>query len=291
MNTFKFKPVLVATVLLSSTLVASCSSAPMESNSAAVEEVTESSAVENVAAKAEVPKAPPKLIKTAELALRVDSMDDVIPQVRAIAQQQQGDLISLLDNKPERRRHRHHASVKLRVPQDKLETTLESLSQLGTVQSQSISAQDVSNQLVDFQARLRNLRKTEAMLLKIMERSGSVGDVLNVAKELNEIRAQIEQIDAQLKDLRDRVAFSTITLQLEATTTSFPSEKPLDSQLGTTWSNATYSVAGFTKGLIKLGIWLLAYSPYLLVVAGIVWLGWLRGKKSSPSPASKSDSQ
>lgn len=67
---------------------------------------------------------------------------------------------------------------------------------MGTVENQMITAEDVSDQLVDVQARLRNLRKSEEMVLKIMERSGSVGDVLKAANELSTIRESIERIDA-----------------------------------------------------------------------------------------------
>ncbi len=60
------------------------------------------------------------------------------------------------------------------------------------------------------------MQKTESTLLEIMERSGSVSDVLKVAQELSDVRQSIEQINAQLKSLQNQVAYSTITLKLEA---------------------------------------------------------------------------
>jgi DNA repair ATPase RecN len=91
--------------------------------------------------------------------------------------------------------------MKIRIAQDKLETILDALAKLGTVQRRNLSAEDVTNQLVDIQARLRNLQQMEASLLQIMKRSGSVGDVPKVAKELSDVRESIEQIDAQLVNL------------------------------------------------------------------------------------------
>jgi hypothetical protein len=238
-----------------------------------------------------VPKSPPQLVKTAQLALTVESIDETLEAVSNIAKQQQGDILGLEDKKPQNSYSRPKASMQIRVPQANLEPTLDALAQLGTVESRNLSAEDVSNQLVDFQARLRNLRKQESLLLDIMERSGSVGDVLKVAQELNNIRQAIEQIDAQYKNLRNRVAYSTINLQLEAAVASSTAQPPLTSEVENAWKNATQSVGDFTTDLIRFGIWLAAYSPYLLVLAGIAWLSYNRFKKQpSPSPNQASDS-
>lgn len=238
-----------------------------------------------------VPKSPPQLVKTAQLALTVESIDETLEAVSNIAKQQQGDILGLEDNKPQNSYSRPKASMQIRVPQANLEPTLDALAQLGTVESRSLSAEDVSNQLVDFQARLRNLRKQESLLLDIMERSGSVGDVLKVAQELNNTRQAIEQIDAQYKNLRNRVAYSTINLQLEAAVASSTAQPPLTSEVENAWKNATQSVGDFTTDLIRFGIWLAAYSPYLLVLAGIAWLSYNRFKKQpSPSSTQASDS-
>ena len=86
----------------------------------------------------------------------------------------------------------------MRVPQNLLEKTLNELAELGAVQSRNISAEDVGEKIVDFQARLSNLRRTESNLLKIMDKSGSVKDILSVAQELSRVREQIVRFTAQL---------------------------------------------------------------------------------------------
>ena len=235
----------------------------------AVPEVAQAPAEPNLVA--DVPKAPPQLIKTAQLDLTVESMAEALPQVSAIAQQQQGDIVSLENIKPQNNRDPHTATVEMRVPQAQLDATLEQLSSLGTVRRQTVTAEDVSQQLVDFQARLRNLRKTEQMLLKIMDRSGSMGEVLQVTQKISEVRSQIEQIDAQLKDLQTRIAYSTINLDIEAIFAPTPVNRPVDAQFGDTWNAATHSMKQFSVGLTKVFLWLLAYSPYL-VLFSLPWL-------------------
>lgn len=238
----------------------------------------------NVAANPETPSVPrnrPQLIKKAAMTVVVDSVDKSIDAVTKIITKQQGDLISLNERQPTKSSSRHTASIQLRIPQNLLEATIEELTKLGTVENRNITAEDVSNQLVDFQARLTNLRKTEANLQKIMDKAGSVRDVLSVAQELSNVRQTIEQIDAQLKSLQNQVAYSTITLNLEAAVSSASPQRAVNSQIYETWNNSTQSLASFTVGLLKLGIWLIVYSPYVLILAAGVY-GLHRWRRNHP---------
>ncbi|MEO1401094.1 MAG: DUF4349 domain-containing protein [Cyanobacteria bacterium J06635_1] len=210
--------------------------------------------------------AQPHLIKRANLSLTVDSVDDALNQVSSILRQQRGDILDLQDHQPEAGRHRS-AHLNVRVPQANLEATLTALAELGTVNQRSITAEDVSHQLVDLQARLRNLRKSEEALQKIMERSGSIEEVLEVSRELSTVRQQIEQLAAQLKSLQTQVSYSTVELNIAAAVTTVDQPRPLGKKVGETWQNATQSVGSLTVGLLQIGLWLLAYSPYLAVIA------------------------
>ena len=242
-------------------------------------------AADRAVAAAEVPKAAPQLIKRAELNLVVASIEETIETVSALIQQQQGDVLGLQEYQPANKNVRHRASMQLRVPQARLETTLDALTELGTMQNRTITAEDVSNQLVDLSARLRNLRKSEQMVLKIMDRSGTVGEVLNASRELSNIRESIERLDAQFKNLQNQVAYSTITLNLEAAVSS--SGKPqlsIGLRVRETWGQATQAVNEFTFGLIQLGLWLLAFSPYLLLVLAGGALGYMRLHKQKSLP-------
>jgi len=228
---------------------------------------------------AETPATRPQLIKKAELSVVVKSIDATTKSVTNIVEKQQGDILGFQNQKPPDSSVRQTASVEIRVPQERLETTLEALAKLGTVENRALTAEDVTEQLVDSEARLRNLRKSEEMVLKIMERSGSVGDVLKASQELSKIRESIERIDAQLKSLRNQVAYSTISLTLQGAVSAQPTPEPsLGLRVQETWGKATHSVGELTLGLFGLGIWLLAYSPYFLLIAAAVY-GFNRFKK------------
>jgi hypothetical protein len=293
-----FKPSLAASAILATIVLTSCASATNKTSQAPMsapmqQEAAESSAdvggSNNMAmdaaktapaqgreAKAQAPASRPQLVKKAELALRVDSIDKSIRAVSQLIQKQQGDLLSLESYKPDQKNSGQTATMQMRVPQAKLESTLDSIAQLGTVERRALTAEDVSNQLVDYAARLRNFRKQESTLLKIMERAGSIPNVLQVSNELSQVRQSIEQLDAQLKSLRNQVAYSTITLSLQEAIASTVPERSLELQVQESWNQATYSVGALTTNFLKLGIWLIAYSPYLLLLTAAAWFCYSR---------------
>ncbi|MEM9542376.1 MAG: DUF4349 domain-containing protein [Cyanobacteria bacterium P01_E01_bin.42] len=265
-----------------------CSSAPETSHleaparlesdiamEASTEEVQEVAAVTGE----EIPRVAPQLIKTAEIDLQVESIDAIVTEIAEMVKQNRGDVLELRNNKPNNVGDRHSAFLRLRVPQQRLDRVLANIGELGISKRQTLSAEDVSTQLVDLDARLRNLRKQEDSLLAIMDRSGSIGDVLKVSQELGRVRSEIEQIDAQQKNLRDRVAFSTILVNLDTATAAVPRSRPLIGQLGETWENAVYGVGSLTTGMLKISLWLLAFSPYWLAIGVGIWLFRKYGKK------------
>jgi hypothetical protein len=269
-------------LLLSLYSMAGCAAVPQFSETAGdvAREAAPADAMANsaTAAKVTAPEAAPvatrqpQLIKRANLALTVSSVDESLEAVATVVQTQQGDILDLQDHQPEAGQYRR-AYVRIRVPQANLEQTLKALAALGTVDQRSITAEDVSTQLVDLQARLRNLRTSEEALLKLMDRSGSISDVLEVSRELSGVREQIEQLDAQLKTLQTQVSYSTLELTLKAAVTSTAPARPLTEKVGDAWQQATQSVGQFTVGLLQIGLWLLAYSPYLLIIALATGLG------------------
>jgi hypothetical protein len=233
----------------------------------------------------EVPKAAPQLIKTATISLRVEDVPKALESVSTLVKAQRGDILQLQDQRPQQTGDRHRATLALRVPQAQLDTTLEALGQLGSVQAQGVEAEDVSNQIVDAKARLKNLRKSEEVVLGIMERSGSVGDVLKVSQDLERIRSSIEQLDAQVQDLSQRVAYSTVRITLENEVIASPPSENLGTQLQETWSLATHGVSSLTVGLIKLILFLAAFSPYWGSIVVLIWFLNRRAKQHrQPQP-------
>jgi len=215
----------------------------------------------------------PQLVRQASLVLLTTNLDSAVADVQTIVQKAEGDLLSLQDYRsPEGTAH--EITVTLRVPQAQLEPVLNSIRPLGTVQQQTLTAEDVSTQLVDIDARLKNLRQSEAALLKIMERSGEISHVLEVARELSTVRESIERLAAQQQALQRQVAYAQIHLTLQSPVATVPPLRPVRETLDHTWQTATQSVKAFTVSGLKIGLWLLAYSPYLVLLAALGYGGY-----------------
>lgn len=226
-----------------------------------------------------------QLVKHATLRLEIEDASAALSEISNLLAQYQGDLLQLSDQDSEGAEI-HQVNLQMRVPQNNLEAALAALRKLGTVETQSISAEDVSTQLVDLQARVRNLRKSEESLLEIMERSGSIADVLEVSRELSTVREAIERNDAQLKNLQNRVAYSTISLTLISPQPVTPPTSPVSETLSDTWQTASAAMKGLSVALLQLLLWLLAFSPYLGILVLSLWLGrryWL-SQRSPEAP-------
>lgn len=104
----------------------------------------------------------------------------------------------------------------LRVPAVRLGEALAKLRQLGQVTVDTQGSEDVTDQLVDLDARLANARATEQRLTDILKnRTGKLSDVLEVEQEISRVRLQIEQMDAERQNTGRRVAYATVTLQID----------------------------------------------------------------------------
>ncbi len=210
----------------------------------------------------------PQLVKTAELSLRLESIDKMMVQLRQVMRSKQGDIYNFQDDRARGSGDRRQATLTLKVPSTVLDATLAEISKLGRVESQGIKSDDVTQQLVDTDARLKNLRQQEDLTRKIMDRSGSVRDILAVSKELSSIREQIEQLDATAKNLRQQVAYSTINLKVEETQTAIVPSEAFGTQVQETWKNSTHAAGSLGTNLALGLLWLLPFAPFIGVAAG-----------------------
>ena len=107
------------------------------------------------------------------------------------------------------------ASLTLRVPAEKLPGVLAELRALGRVVSEQLSTDEVTEQVVDLEARIRNARATEQRLIAVLnERTGKVRDILEVEREIARTREEVERMEAQRQNLMRRVELATVQVSL-----------------------------------------------------------------------------
>jgi hypothetical protein len=141
------------------------------------------------------------LIYTASLALAVFQVNEAMDAVERIGRDTGGYLASRGDN-----------AIVIRVPRDRFDDAIGRVERLGDVVHRDIKAEDVTDQYVDLQARLKNAHAMRDQLLELLRRA-NVKEAIEIETELGKVTEQIEVMEGKLKLLRDQIAFSTITVQ------------------------------------------------------------------------------
>jgi hypothetical protein len=159
----------------------------------------------------------------------------------------------------------------LRIPAAQLDSALAELKKLGRVEDESQGGEEVTQQYVDLQARLANGIHTEQRLTEILRtRTGKLQDVLKVELEIDRVRGEIEQMQAEKKELSKRVAFATLNTTVKEE--YFAKLQGTPPSTGSRFRNA--AVDGYNtvvEGLIDVGLFLLSAGPSLLLWAAILF--------------------
>src|SRR5262249_21392873 len=159
----------------------------------------------------------------------------------------------------------------LRIPEPQLEAALAELKRLGRVENEAQGGEEVTQQYVDLEARLKNAQHTEQRLTQMLaQRTGKLQDVLKVELEIDRVRGEIEQMQAEKKALTKRVAFATLnTVVKEEYHAKLQAAPPSTSSR---FRNA--AVDGYNsvvEGLIDVGLFLLSSGPSLLIWVAILF--------------------
>ena len=160
------------------------------------------------AAQTEAPSGP-MIVRSARLTILTKDFDGSRARIEAIARESQGYLDQLTAQGEVG--SGRTLSTTLRLPSGTTETALVELRKLGKVREESQNSSDVTSQYVDLQARLTNARNTEQRLTDLLrERTGKLPEVVEVEREISRVREEIERMQAQQKDMNNKVQFATI---------------------------------------------------------------------------------
>jgi anti-sigma factor RsiW len=157
--------------------------------------------------------AAPMIARTVSMTILVKNIAESRTALGGILAQHHGYAAQLTINTPESGARSFQSS--LRIPAGDLTAALDALRTLGRVQTETQSGEEVTQQHTDLVARLTNARETEARLRAILQqRTGKIEDVLDVEEKISETRGEIEQMEAEQKELEHRVDFAGVDLTL-----------------------------------------------------------------------------
>jgi len=207
------------------------------------------------------PTAEQKLIQRASLSIEVANYQtgsDALSQIVERAGGFISDSYSYVT-----RTDRKRGDITIRVPSDQFLMVLADLEKLGTVTSQHISGEDVTEEYIDLQARLNNSKRQEQRLLEILERAETVEEILEVERELERVRSGIEQMTGRITYLENRIELATITVSLYE-------PEPITQSWGI--RDALRAAFGGFVAVIRGLIIAVGYALPILILLGLGWI-------------------
>jgi len=173
--------------------------------------------------------------------------------------------------------------ISIRIPSDKFDQALDELRAMAVrVTSESTSTQDITEEYVDLESRLRNAEATESQYLALLERAEKVEDILRIYESLSQIRYEIEQIKGRMQYLEQISAMSMISVNLEPAITLGPLVSPGWSA-SEALNSAVRGLTTFGQGLGTAFIWIGIFSPIWGTLLGITYWRRRRRKKAQSS--------
>jgi hypothetical protein len=277
------KKLIIGLVLVALLLVpVSCAQAPEEAGAPPPPEVIPAPseapppAPEEVYRPAALPSTPEErmIVRTGEMSLIVEDVAQSVDEIAQLAASYGGYVVSsnIYGEEEDMR-----GQISIRVPDEKFDQALAELRELAVrVESESTSSEDVTEEYIDLEARLKNAEATEQQYLTLLEKAKDVEDILRIYDSLSRVRQEIEQIKGRMQYLERTSSMSLIWVRLEPEATA----KPL---VRAGWS-ALEALKSAVRGIVTFGqvlgtivIWLIIFIPVWGTILGIIL--WRRHRR------------
>ncbi len=215
------------------------------------------------------------IIKTSQIRLEVQNVTAALDPIRNIATAHGGYLGTL--SVTTQYGDRLYGTVTIRIPAREFESAITEIKTLGTLKSESLNAEDVTEEYVDLQARRTALANQLAQYTRILEKAENVSEILEVQVQIERVQVEIDRIDGRLKYLDNRVEYATISVTLTE-------PEPVGGREGFSFiSVINEGIAGFLAVTAGLVIILISIIP-LVIIGALAYLGyrWWKGRKGHP---------
>jgi hypothetical protein len=224
---------------------------------------------------AQEPMQAARLIATrAEISLIVEDVEQTVRSCRVMLDPSRQEYLerSTVAGQPGDRR----GQITLRIATDRQDAVLDAVRDLGDVDHESVSAEDLTGIITDTEARLSTLRQVERELTDLLERreNDSLSDIVTAQTELGKTRGQIESLEARLRSQQQRVRLSTIII--DAREQADPGSQPLPSY-GQTFVNAGRDALTVLDRVLYGAV----VSAPVWVLVTLTWLAWLVWRRLS----------
>ncbi|HLM01635.1 MAG TPA: DUF4349 domain-containing protein [Pyrinomonadaceae bacterium] len=206
-----------------------------------------------------------KIIRNADLNLEANSPEESMTKITAIAESKGGFVVESQQSSSEvKSTTRDVVTMTVRVPAAKFNETLDEIRKTASrMIVENVKGEDVTEEFIDIEARLKTERALEQQFLEIMKQAKTVQEALNVQRELANVRGGIEKIEGRKRFLENQSSLSTVKIRLQTPTAFSANSSGFSSQLGQAFGSGFDTALGFILGLVTF---VTAILPFLLVV-------------------------
>lgn len=228
-----------------------------------------------------------KIIRNGEITIETDTPNEGQRKIAAIADKH-GGFVVISESRQNEARSQTVAStvvnVVVRVPAQKFEAAMAEIEGVGgRILHRKESGQDVTEEYIDLEARIRTKRALEAQFLEIMKQARKVSDALEVQTQLASVRTEIEQLEGRRRFLENQSALSTINITLHTPTPVVAAAtRGFFYDLKTAFGDGADAGTEIVLGIIRFVIVMIPVTLFILAPAWFVFK-WLR--KRIPWPA------
>ncbi len=153
-------------------------------------------------------------------------------------------------------------TVIIRVPADNFDNLLSDATQgVKRFESKEINVKDVTEEFLDIEARLKTKKELEQRFIDLLKEAKNVAEILEIEKQIGQLRSDIESIEGRLKYLQDRVSLSTLTM-------TFYETIPHETEFGQKFKNG---LRNGWESLIWLFVGLTNIWPFILIGLAVVF--------------------
>lgn len=222
------------------------------------------------------------MVYTANLEVKVDDAPATADKIESITSKNGGYRTAVSQSGKDDKLVIH---LQVKVPSAKLWTFLKEVKALGEVENENVTGEDVGDEYFDLKARKDSLDLSLDRLKELLKQSGKLADLLTIEQEVRRVEEQLNQVIGRMKKLENLSSYSTvdITLTLEPMPDTVEEQK-FHWLTKTTFQAAWLSFLAVVRGFLHIAIWLLAFSPLLIVIFIALWIVRKRKQTSGKTP-------
>jgi len=204
-----------------------------------------------------LPNVPQKIIKRASLKFETNDLENTFDQIKTAIVANKGNILNDSEGKDN---HSVYRNITVKVPSQNFDSFLNAVSKgVSYFERKDISTEDVTEQYIDLNSRLKTKRKLEERYLQILQKATKISEILEIEKQISTIREEIEAKEGQLKYLENHVAESTFTIEFYKTIAEKEGVKvSYGSKIWTAIKTGFFSLSEFLISIIS--IW-----PFIIV--------------------------